>query len=78
MYRKSQGETRRTYMEVRAKTMRNDMEFVFLFFFVMTYRNRDKEHNNNRPGGLKVNNHFQKIRKCFGKHLLSFLVSTFL
>lgn len=45
MCRKGQGETEKSYMGVRAKAMKNGVGIWFVF--VMTYRNRDKEHNNN-------------------------------
>lgn len=43
--RKGKGETGRSYMGIRAKAMKNSMGVCFVF--VMTYRKRDKEHNNN-------------------------------
>lgn len=45
MCRKGQGKTGRSSIGVRAKVMKNGMGVWFVF--VMTYRNRDKEHNNN-------------------------------
>lgn len=53
--------------------------YVSSGFFMITYRDRDKEHNNNnRPDSLKGNNHFQDIRSTFDEHFLFFFsLSTF-
>lgn len=52
--------------------MKNGMD---LGFFVISCRNRNKEHNKIRPDGLKANNHVQDTRNPFGEQLLVFLVS---
>ena len=59
-------------MGIRTKAVKNVTD---LGFFLITYRNRTKEHSKIRLDGLKANNHVQDTRNPFGEQLLVFLVS---
>lgn len=57
-----EGQVRQNSMGIRTKAVKNVMGWGF---FVLTYRNRTKEHNKIGPDGIKANNHIQDTRNPF-------------